>query len=887
MRTLTAPMRAAANADGSSPYCLLKISFPSPVGDRWYAQEDFGAGDGSSWDNAQGRVLEWGVVRVEIKPDKAVNVVGDCTIRLRDEDRVLWNYFQQVEPQRSAVTIYTQFRGLSQSDMVQVHAGIINAPCLWSEKDHSVSLDVTDISTYFNHTVGHLADRLTYPNVVQTDENKMIPLVFGSVKRAPAVALDFGPITSLARKAGYYDMGLFVTDAEKFPQEIPTQIWISGERISGKFIGNFFSVSARGGALYTGATTGLGADPQHLVDTGLSGADGWCVGLYIQATTPDGRTQRQMITGYDASTHILGFGMMSGYWYTDPFQAGAKPQWIGSPFTLNSGAPNYANSTYALPVGTDYQIVTQVETHSAGEKVYLARAKYTYVVNDAPSKAVYCVEGYGHPIIDVNWSANGPVSSYAPTEWYCVLNPCLYTINRNDTTICPGRAVTSISFLLPPSQLDGRLKDDDLWVTLDGVETAGDGSGALISNPADVIQSIHTRFMGMASGNIDADSFAAAKTATAPLAMAFALREQKNGLELCADLAFQARCSEVFFAGRAQLIYLTNVMVPSGAPPSTGRARYLGSLDIGRREWNQVVTEVSASYIDNALRQTIILRSAAAEAFVGGRRAKTIDFWAYATLPPVQGVARFWLNRWQYIWQQIALVESLRRLDAEPYDIFDLDLPGWFGAGQASRIIGIEQTLGGGSGRRVPGIRLSAEIPYFPAGACDTLAEAMPPPGCWACETTCQIGCELFCTTAFMLGTVQGDTPGATTEPTAAPTAEPTAAPTTPAPTTAAPPAAAFLVSGAGNSYVNGYYYFQGVYGNGMFVYLNADASWMLYRHSDGRWGFATGTNFYTGYAGGTGLYYYSTDASSPTPAGLTYTNSGAGMPPAPTVTAA
>ncbi len=144
-------------------------------------------------------MLEWGAVRLQLKADKAVNVVGDCTIKLRDEDKVLFNYFQSIEPQRAQVAIYQQFRGNAESDLVQLHAGIINAPCTWSEKDHAVLLDITDISTYFNRTVGNFADRLDYPNVVQTDENKLIPLVFGHVMRARAVALDFGPVTELAR----------------------------------------------------------------------------------------------------------------------------------------------------------------------------------------------------------------------------------------------------------------------------------------------------------------------------------------------------------------------------------------------------------------------------------------------------------------------------------------------------------------------------------------------------------------------------------------------------------------------------------------------------------------------------------------------------------------
>ena len=61
----------------------------------------------------------------------------------------------------------------------------------------------------------------------------------------------------------------------------------------------------------------------------------------------------------------------------------------------------------------------------------------------------------------------------------------------------------------------------------------------------------------MPSANIDADSFAVGEGGDGALQMGFALTDQKKGLELCADLAFQARCSEVFFGGQAQLIFLT------------------------------------------------------------------------------------------------------------------------------------------------------------------------------------------------------------------------------------------------------------------------------------------------------------------------------------------
>ena len=42
--------------------------------------------------------------------------------------------------------------------------------------------------------------------------------------------------------------------------------------------------------------------------------------------------------------------------------------------------------------------------------------------------------------------------------------------------------------------------------------------------------------------------------------MAFTFEEQRPGIELCADLAFQARCAELWTAGVVKLIYLTNVL---------------------------------------------------------------------------------------------------------------------------------------------------------------------------------------------------------------------------------------------------------------------------------------------------------------------------------------
>ena len=98
-------------------------------------------------------------------------------------------------------------------------------------------------------------------------------------------------------------------------------------------------------------------------------------------------------------THTLSFGMIGGCEVVNYFNP-SQSQWLGDPF-LNDGV------AYTAPVDAQYQIASNVATHPCGSKVYVERSNYTYVVNDAPSKKVYTVEGYGHPLILVWLNGHG------------------------------------------------------------------------------------------------------------------------------------------------------------------------------------------------------------------------------------------------------------------------------------------------------------------------------------------------------------------------------------------------------------------------------------------------------------------------------------------------
>ena len=153
-------------------------------------------------------------------------------------------------------------------------------------------------------------------------------------------------------------MGLYVNDAEKFPQDTPMQIWIGGERIDGQFNGNFFSVSERGAAVYTGAVTALGADCQQIVDTSLAGAGRDLRRLLRprhHAGRQDAAEDHPRLRFVHAHAQLRHAGRLDGH---ELFQPDAD-HLARRPF-LDSG------SAYTLPIGATYQIASNVATHPAG-----------------------------------------------------------------------------------------------------------------------------------------------------------------------------------------------------------------------------------------------------------------------------------------------------------------------------------------------------------------------------------------------------------------------------------------------------------------------------------------------------------------------------------------
>ncbi len=196
--------------------------------------------------------------------------------------------------------------------------------------------------------------------------------------------------------------------------------------------------------------------------------------------------------------------------------------------------------------------------------------KYIFAVNALPSRAVLRVEGYG-TIKDAGGASRedfiwlgGRTSdelSGSVEVVDSIADP--YTVNLNNSTwetATGGHRITTITFDGPPSMIEPMLKDNRIWVTLEGVEVNGDGLGDLITNPAAIIAEYlqNDNLMGVKDEFINAASFNSVADNLSGLVCAFAQLENIDGLSWLQEIARQCKCTLFFDQGQIKIRRLSN-----------------------------------------------------------------------------------------------------------------------------------------------------------------------------------------------------------------------------------------------------------------------------------------------------------------------------------------
>lgn len=728
MRTLTTNTSNTKESLSSSPRYILKVEFGGAVGTKWYSAEDVGSGDASSALNAEGRVLAWGAVDAPVGQGDKATAVSDISLTLHDEDKVLQGYHDSVEWYGVRATLYIWFAGLPESDIAPVLSGIVNEPVTWDWTKGTVSLDITSIETKYRKTIGHVADRETFPSVSREDEGRAIPLVFGRCRYVPCLSAVSSLATRLVRPCGVSDDTLFVEDAQDFPQGEAVSIYVEKELITGQFDGNVFHVTQRGEVIKTSTTTADPTWPWELIDDTLGGTlEDWA-GYNIEVHDPGGLVH--------SNSEIFAW-----------FPTEHKVQYIGIIM--------YQGGAWRIPSGTAYRIISRPSAHSAGAPVTLKQPAYIYLVNDAPSVRVRAVVAYG-TILGERW-----VQDLAGTrtrleyeiDSYIPISPDLYTVNKNDTTSFPDldHAVTTVTFQRPVTQFVGRLRDERLWADVDGVDQAHTGSGDLLENPADILLAILRRWLGLTTADYEYATFASAKATLAYLQMGFYLDRQWDSLELLASLAFQARCALLFDDGVARLKVLSNIIETSVATIDEHKTD-LAAVESLRTKRDEIVSQVNGAYryLDKPAQVSVTDTTVAAWC----DRKLDVDLFAYGNRANALSIANFWLIRRKRVYELCKLRVFLRGLELQRLDTIALSLPDFWPDGRRALVTDIRHDLGDANADRMTEIELTGRL--MTESECEA-AESGEAQDCWTCETSCQFACELFCTSAFEILCQSGD----------------------------------------------------------------------------------------------------------------------------------
>lgn len=744
-RTITASSTTEKNKSaGASPRLIVKIAFGGAVGDVYFSDEDL-----SSPVTATGRIVDAGGLDMRLSA-RGVQAVGDIQLTLADADGTLLGYLKDVVWILKKVTVYRWFGGTAESDMVTLLSGYVDGSPAWRDSDGTVRIDVTDVTTGYDVTVGRTAHADDFEYVAEEYEGEPLPVVFGRVPDVKCVQVQGGLSGSLAADFGVSDTVAVIDNGEYFPQGEEVTVVICGERITGTFEGRRFTVAERNVAVYSGVTTDNTSNNAYAVyDRNQPDRDNLWSGMWLFV---ESYAQVKIEASVGAT------GRME----------------LQSPVT-SDGAFN----PIIIHTGNSYEIKGEnyPNWYSAGNAVHLESADGVYyIANDARSVKVHSVKAMKRRDVTVG------VDNTSSEEYLADIPEDLYSVNLNDTTTFPalGRTVTTIRFNQPlKTILDGDWAADEIWAEVSGYTRDGT---EMVQNPSDVIKWILVDYGGVDEARIDATTFAAAKTSLTNRRFAFVLREEKDLRDLVADLAFQGQCHLMVLGDDWHLYYLDDNPGSSAASfaDSPGGGDLGHERDSVTRSWtglSDIWSEVSAKYAPDysgrreAEENRFTLSDSTAEDLFGRRVGEELDFWAYRDVNQAKATAQYYLNHHSRTWETVKLTAYLDALQVIPLDwvtIGNMNAGNWWLSGQKGKVERTEDRSGGeGDADRIP---LELWLPIHPGcpttcqvacqvGGCEGSAEHDCADACETscvgpCETGCQENCEIICVAACQFGCV-------------------------------------------------------------------------------------------------------------------------------------
>jgi len=779
VRSLSEAAEAEKAKTASTPVNLVRLAVPGNT--LLLSDRDITVGE----EEFVGKILSWGALNYSMQEDGHSST--SMTLTLADPDRTLLASLKSAQWQKVSAKIEQFFVGLDgATDKVLLLQGVAIGPLRWAENERTIEIDIIDLATEWDEPIGFLATRDDFPEIAAEDEGRMLPIIYGEgVKRVKAVAVDIGKKGRLLRACGIDDTTLYIEGFEELPAGRGVSARIGDEILSGNIYGTEWRTVTRGLSRYSGRTTAsqLSTEKQSII-TNLEGYDGQYVGLWLKVNVPN-------TAAGPAGTALVGSpsigGANSTYQYkriTQFESATGRLSWEGGSFFKIAGgasgsyfgALSFAvGNEYLLPKQKQFDIVSLASAHSAGEEVVEYRAQGVwYIVADHPVQRIRGVYVKGAasstPGLDeagVNTGASQinalagaqtggqganqatpEAEASAPSrESWRVLSSLDYKVQYVDTDLLGvGHPVTALRLPAPPT-LNRSLaaQSDELWVDVDGAYV----DSTLIQNPIAVLEDIIEEY-GPGASKVDTTiSGATIRGRVAQLRCRFALTEQTPFIELCARLAFIARCRFYLTdVGRAAVQYLT--LFGDAKQADVGDSKIaLDSFVLGWRDFDTIATRVAFAFTTRGEVRHGQLDDAAQQATYGVRKVD-VDLSWLANEGMARWIAQFWLDRRKRLNRTADFSTGLQTLELQVGDQIDLARTGIHDTSPAA-IQAVGHAFGEGAAERPDLLGYRTQLPLWEG--CATNCEAECQTGCESqcevyCQLTCQTGCEEACQTS-------------------------------------------------------------------------------------------------------------------------------------------
>lgn len=665
---------ALAKQFGNEPLLILMIDWGVGVGTKYYSEKTIDP-------DIMGRIQRIDDLSITRQNDN-YGAIGQFNIELDDWDKHFWFIMNTTNLEGKKVTVYQAFDGMDRADWLVLFIGNVVGPINWSEGQHVLSFGV--FSNYGGDNLfGMIIPDFTDPNTPAITPNsveiqdpssigKFVPIVFGNTICTPAVRVASGMSSSTMGNlhfddalynedlTSYVSQTVLVQDGYKFPQFEEFIANIGGVRCRGQFgpLGSStFYISEHNVPidLANAATYRDTGDPDYYEPTVCwINTDQILVEKWVLFFDPHAGFIANYCTAQDGQkcTFVLPFTRQ----YPN-YSSGNPP----GPFImlLNGVTALQATAKYSYKwpalIGQNYYEVWDIPPGSD----FSVEAADVYIANYIPSTTIKAVYAYRNIKTYVLNPVTGEYKQKSSKRTLCPVPSSYYT--KNLTYNFNGIPMSAIIFDRSLSSYPDQEWEDEIFI----VQSAPVGP-----NTSDIIKWLIQTWTPSIS--IDLTSFNAVKTAITKYPSNFPLLSQKKTLDICREIAWQARCALTIYNNTAYLTYLSAVPTPVSTV-ETPDIQYK-SIDVTYTDSERMYTSITGKYRFNWTADELkTYYKNNTDKY--GLKEVTWDFFIYNNIDYVTKSLKFWGRYYSESWKKMKLNSFLNALQLDLFDSAQFTFP--------------------------------------------------------------------------------------------------------------------------------------------------------------------------------------------------------------------